>query len=256
MLNVLIPLAGSSPFFEGPEYLYPKPLIEVNGKPMIQHVIENLETIRQEKRFLFIVKLEDCQKYHLDSSLRLLTDDNCQVIKLERDTRGAACSALMAIEHIDNDEPLLIVNGDQIIERDLDRVVTHFREEDADVGVVCFPSVHPKWSFVRLDENGRIVETAEKRPLSRHAIAGFYYFKSGSDFVRAAMRSIENDTHVNGLYFIAPTINQLVLERRNMMVYHVADHEYHNFYSPQKIQEYERGHYIGRHEVEAPGLIG
>lgn len=238
MLNILIPMGGVADF-DSEEYRYPKPLIEINGKPMIELVVACLNQIKGEKRFIFIVNAADCQKYHLDNVLRLITNDCGVVIQLEKETAGAACSALMAIDHIDNNDALMISNGDHIFNYDLNRVISGFESRSVDAGSVCFDSVHPKWSFVRLDENNKIIETAEKRPLSRNAIAGLYYFKHGSDFVRAAKKTIEKDASVNGRFYVAPTLNELVLEGKNLEIHSIPSSSYHNFYSPHKLKEYE-----------------
>lgn len=238
MLNILIPMGGVSDF-DSEEYRYPKPLIEINGKPMIELVVACLDQIKGEKQFVFIVNASDCQKYHLDNVLHLITNDRGIVIQLEKETAGAACSALMAIDHIDNDDALIISNGDHIFDYDLNRVISTFESRKIDAGTVCFDSVHPKWSFVRLDESKKIIETAEKRPLSRNAIAGLYYFRRGSDFIRAAMRTIEKDASVNGRFYVAPTINELVLEGKNLEIHAIPSSVYHNFYSPHKLKEYE-----------------
>lgn len=240
MINILLPLGGMSTFFDTDEYPFPKPLIEINGKLMIEMVIENYASLREPHRFIFIVQQEDCRKYHLDDTLKLLTDGNCEIVMLGNETKGAVCSALMAIDHIDDGDRLLISNGDQYIDVDMNEIFSFFGKRDSDGGVMCFRAVHPKWSYVRLDEEGMIIETAEKRPISHNAIAGFYYFRHGSDFVRAAMRSIEKDASVNEVYYIAPTLNELVLENKRLDVYRIDTRQYYSFYSPQKIKEFEK----------------
>lgn len=239
MVNILLPMGGAT-FFNLPEYPFPKPLIEIHNKPIIQLVIENLNRIKSEKNFIFIVNSEDCREFYIDKTINLLAGESCQIIKLTGETRGAACSVLMAIEHIDNELPLIIANSDQIFENDINQAIDYFQEENFDAGVVCFDSVHPRWSYVRTDQEGYIVESAEKRPISKNAIAGFYYFKHGRDFVRAAMQSIKKDNNVNGLYYIAPAIGELVLERKKLGVYKIDVEQYHTFYTPQKIKEYEQ----------------
>lgn len=238
MLNILIPMATPDNFGKD-EFQYPKPLIELNGKPMIELVVNFLDQIDQPKRFIFVVNSSDCRKYHLDSVLRLITNDNCEIVMLDRPTKGAACTTLMAVEHICNNDSLIISNSDHIIDYDLNLIVERFQSRKIDAGTICFESVHPKWSFVRLDENDKIVETAEKRPLSRNAIAGFYYFRKGCDFVDGAMKMIEKDVNVGGKYFVAPVINELVLLNKNLEIFQIPAESYHNFYSPHKIKEYE-----------------
>lgn len=241
MLNVLIPLGASSQFFENSGAGYPKPLVEVSGKPMIQQVIENLNsTIAEPKRFIFILREEDCNRYHLDSTVRLLAGEDAVILKLQKETQGAACSALLGIELIGTDNPLIIANGDQLFDISLDSYLQQFRAEGADAGCLYFDSVHPRWSYLRI-ENGQIVEAAEKRPLSRKAIAGFYYFSSGNYFVEAAKNMIRKDAHVSGQFYISPVMNEMVLENKRLCAYSVPNAAYHTFYSPNKIEEYEKG---------------
>lgn len=239
MLNILVPLSVQSMFFESSDYPFPKPLIEIDGKPMIQHLVENLSTIAGEKRFIFVLRDEDCSRYHLDSTVRLLAGNDSIIIRLLNQTKGAACSALLAIDHIGNDEPLLIVNGDQVFDLDLNLLLTRFRTMGSDAGCLTFDSVHPRWSYVRLEGEHDIVETAEKHPISRHAIAGFYYFARGVDFVLAAQHSIRKDTSVDDVYYIAPVLNELVLLNRKLTALSIPNAAYHTFYSPKKIEEYE-----------------
>jgi dTDP-glucose pyrophosphorylase len=239
MINILMLLAGKSKFFEAPEYQFPRPLIEINGRSMVELTIDNLKGIKQEKRFIFVVNEQDCAKYHIDNVLMLATDDNCKIVRLTGETKGAACSALLATEYIDNKDRLIISNTDQIIEEDINKILDFFEKKDADGGVVCFETIHPRWSYVTVNKNDEIIEAAEKKPISKNAIAGFYYFKHGCDFVKSAMGSIEKDTNVNGAYYIAPTFNEMVLENKSLVIFRLDSNKYHSFYSPQRIREYE-----------------
>ena len=238
MINILIPLGGKSDFFNSVEYVYPRSLIEISGKTMIQRVIENYAEI-DDKHFIFVINQDDCDGYHLDSILRLLTDSKCDIVKLSGQTRGAVCSALMAVEVINNNNPLIVANGDQVIESSLADITKSFQKEKLDAAVITFQSVHPKWSYVRVDEKNKVVESAEKRPLSKNAVAGFYYFAKGKDFVTAAMQSIAKDAHINEVFYIAPVLNELVLAGKNIGHHAIESTMYHSFYSPIKIAEYE-----------------
>lgn len=240
MINLLVPMAGTSKFFA--DAPFPKPLYEVNGKLMIQYVISSLRAIAGAKRFLFVVNDVDCARFHLDDTLRLLTDDRAVVTVQQGPGKGAACSCLWCIDHIDSDDELLISNSDQLVDIDLNVALDAFRGADARAGVVTFDSVHPKWSYVSLDNEGRVTEAAEKRPISRNAIAGLYYFRHGRDFVRAACKSIRKDSNVQGLYFVAPTLNELLLEGLRVTAYKIETKHYHSFYSTEKIEHFERNY--------------
>jgi NDP-sugar pyrophosphorylase family protein len=237
MINVLIPMAGKNQYFSENDYPFPKPLVEIGNKTVIEHVISNLASIAEHVNFIFVLNSTDCRKFHLDSTLNILTDHQCKIIRLDNETRGAACSALMAVSHIANDSPLVIANADQIFEGSLRDLVSGFF--NADAGVLTFESVHPRWSYVRLGDDKLVIETAEKRPISRHAIAGFYYFRQGRYFVESAMRMIQKDSSVNGNYFIAPSLNEMILLGRKITALAVDVDHYHTLYTPQKIKEYE-----------------
>ncbi|MFN4003712.1 MAG: glycosyltransferase family 2 protein [Hylemonella sp.] len=237
MINILIPMAGKSQYFSESEYPFPKPLIEIGQKTIIEHVLQNLATVDADVQFIFVLSSADCRKFHLDSTLSIITDHKCKIVRLDSETKGAACSALMAISHIANDHPLIIANSDQLFDDSLENLIGGLR--DADAGVLTFESVHPRWSYVRLNEQGLVVETAEKRPISRNAIAGLYYFRHGRDFVAAAMRMIQKDSSVNGNFYIAPTLNEMILLGRKIRTVQVNAQRYHTFYTPQKIKEFE-----------------
>lgn len=248
MLNILLLLAGPSPFFNKEEYPFPKPLIEINGKTMIEHVLDNLNTIQEEKRFIFVINTEDCTKYHLDNIVKILTNHQCEIVYVEKKTQGAICSALLAIDLIDSNDPLIIANPDQLIDHNLNHLLLHFYEREADAGVAVFETIHPRWSYVRLNEKHEILEAAEKRTISKQAVAGFYYFSKGSDFVLASMKSIQKASHVGGVYYVAPVLNELILEGKNLIAYPLPTSRYHTFYSPQKIEEYQKNHSKSKEE--------
>ncbi len=241
-MNLVIPIASNSNFFSIEEYGYPKPLIEIMGKPMIEHVIENLTQNVQFKKIIFIVKQDECNKYHLDNTLNLLSPVKPEIIKLRSDTQGALCSVLLAVEHITSAEPLVIANADQIFDGGISQQLNKFIGSNLDAACLTFNSVHPRWSYVRLDHQNLVVETAEKRPISKHAIAGLYMYKKGSDFVSYGMASIRHGASVDGKYFISQVFNEFVLANKKVGYFQISNGQYHTFYSPQKIVEYESQH--------------
>lgn len=237
-MNLVIPIGSTSKFFPVEEYFYPQSLIEIRGKPIIQHVIENITLGTTFDKVIFLVREEDCIKYHLDKTLNLLSP-KCIVIKLRGNTMGALCSVLLAIEHIFNDSPLFISNADQIFTIRIDKKINEFMESHLDAACLTFNSVHPRWSYIRLDEKGYVVETAEKRPISQLAIAGFYMCKHGTDFIRFAMNAIRHGATTNGAFYISPVFNEFILEGKTVGHFQVPNNSYHTFYDPQKIKDYE-----------------
>lgn len=236
MINVLLPAMGTSAFFK--DAYFPKPLTEINGKTMIEMVVDDYKDL-EPKNYIFVFYDDDCKKFHIDSSVKLLSSAT-KVIKLHNQTAGALCTCLMAIDLVNDDTELIIANSDQIIDVDYRKVMEHFHEMDADAGVITFSDIHPRWSYARIEDN-EVVEVAEKRPLSKSAIAGFYYYKKGSDFVEAAKRALLKQNNLEGKYYISASINELILLGRKVGFYEIQKEQYKSFYSPAKIKEYEEG---------------
>ena len=205
-INVLIPMAGAGSRFEQAGYTFPKPLIDVNGKPMIQVVVDNLNI---DANFIYIVQKSHRSKYNLDSLLNLLTP-NCKIVEVEKITEGAACSALLAKEHINNEDPLFFANSDQFVEWNSSEFLYKMQETNVDGGIVVFKSTHPKWSFAKVDESGFVEEVAEKNPISDNATVGYYYWKHGSDFVKYAEQMINKNIRVNNEFYVCPVFNQAI----------------------------------------------
>jgi NDP-sugar pyrophosphorylase family protein len=232
-------MGGKSVFFDSAEHYFPKPLVEVQGVMMIERVLRSLDTLIADKRYLFVVNRRDDIKFYLKNVLTLLTDGRCVVVEQKGDAAGALCSCLLQIENIGLEDPLIICNSDQVIDVDYNEVLRHFESQNADAGTIVFKSVHPQWSYVALDANGTITETAEKRPISQNAIAGFYYFRRGKDFIEAAMRVVEKGVTLDEKFYISMTFNELILKNRKLVTYRIPDAAYHSFYSPQRIAQFE-----------------
>lgn len=205
-LNVLIPMAGAGSRFQQAGYTFPKPLIDVEGKPMIQVVVENLNI---EANYIYVVQKSHREKFNLDTLLNLITP-NCKIVEVDGLTEGAACTALLAKEHINNEHPLFFANSDQFVEWDSNEFFYKMNENDADGGIPTFKATHPKWSFAKLDEEGFVTEVQEKNPISDLATVGFYYWKHGSDFVKYAEEMIEQDIRVNNEFYVCPVYNNAI----------------------------------------------
>tara|TARA_R110001606_G_scaffold34013_2_gene100850 strand:- start:2667 stop:4037 length:1371 start_codon:yes stop_codon:yes gene_type:complete len=216
-LNVLIPMAGAGSRFEQAGYAFPKPLIEVKGKPMIQVVTENLNI---KANYIYIVQKAHRVKYNLDTLLNLITP-GCKIVEVDGITEGAACTALLAKEYIDNDKPLFFANSDQFVEWDSNEFMYKMNETGCDGGIVSFEATHPKWSFAKIDDEGLVTEVAEKNPISNIATVGYYWWKKGSDFVKYAEEMIEQDIRVNNEYYVCPVFNNAIAAGKEIRTFNV-----------------------------------
>ena len=216
-LNILIPMAGAGSRFEQAGYTFPKPLIDVKGRPMIQVVTDNLNI---KANFIYVVQKEHKKKYNLDTLLNLITP-GCKIVETEGVTEGAACTALLAKEFIDNNSPLFFANSDQFVEWDSNEFLYKMNETNADGGIVTFKATHPKWSFAKVNEEGLVTEVAEKNPISDLATVGYYYWKHGSDFVKYAEEMIDEDIRVNNEFYVCPVFNQAIKDSKKIRTYNI-----------------------------------
>ncbi len=217
-LNVLIPMAGAGSRFEKAGYTFPKPLIDVKGKPMIQVVVENLN---MDANYIYVVQKSHRAKYNLDTLLNLITP-GCTVVEVDGLTEGAACTALLAKDYIDNEHPLFFANSDQFVEWDSNEFMYKMQETDVDGGIVTFEATHPKWSFAKVDEQGFVTEVAEKNPISNNATVGYYYWKRGADFVKYAEQMINRDVRVNGEFYVCPVFNQAIENQKKIATFQAS----------------------------------
>jgi NDP-sugar pyrophosphorylase family protein len=218
-MKILIPMAGEGSRFAKEGYTFPKPLIDVKGKPMIQTVVENLDF---DCEYIFLVREEHIEKYSgLLDTLDRITNGNFKYVVVDRLTEGAACTALLAEEFIDTDEDLLIANSDQIVEYESKNFTLLKNLSNVDSMVFTFNAVHPKWSFVRTNSRGYITEVAEKKPISDIATCGIYWYRRGSDFVKYAKQMVKNNIRVNNEFYIAPVYNELLADGKTLIPFYV-----------------------------------
>ena len=216
-LNVLIPMAGEGSRFRDAGFTFPKPLIEINGKPMIQLVIENLNI---NAKYIFIVRKEHQEKFNIKSVLRVLKP-GCKIVEVDELTEGAACTVLLARDYIDNNNPLLLANSDQYVDWDSSKTMYNFISKDIDGGILTFDAVHPKWSYARVDKNDVVQEVAEKKVISNNATVGIYYWKKGSDFVNYADQMINKNIRVNNEFYVCPVFNEAIADKKIIKIENV-----------------------------------
>jgi HAD superfamily hydrolase (TIGR01509 family) len=216
-LNIVIPMAGAGSRFEKAGYTFPKPLIDVNGEPMIKTVIDNLNI---DAHYIFIVQKQHYEKYNLKHLLNLIAP-NCSIVPTEGLTEGAACTVLLSKHLIDNDNPLLIANSDQYVEWNSTDFMYTMENSQTDGGILTFESTHPKWSFAKLDSEGFVTEVAEKKPISNIATVGIYYWTHGNDFVKYAEQMISNNNRVNNEFYVCPVYNEAIKDNKKIRIYNI-----------------------------------
>lgn len=239
MINVIIPMSGDNLYETSSDFIYPKILTEVANKTLLEYSQKIFESLHDDKNIIYIAPEEKLNTLGLRSIIRTITDSKGEIVELQGQTKGAVCSCLMAIDKLSLDDELIISSADHYINDNLQQIINDFRRMGADAGVLTFESVHPKWSFVTVNELGAVVQAAEKRAISRTAIAGLYYFKKARDFVEVAMNLIRKDGEIDGNFYLSSCLNELVLLGKDIRCRSLKDSIYHNFYDAHAVKSFE-----------------
>lgn len=218
MLNIVVPMAGRGQRFADKGYSVPKPLIPIHGHPMTEIVIENLRPSAPH-RFIFLILREHDGRFGLADKLKQWAPGS-HVLFVDQVTQGAACTVLLARDLIDNDDPLMIANCDQYVDTSIDAYLASMAS--ADGLIMTMWADDAKWSFVRLDGQGRVTEVVEKVVISNEATVGIYNFRRGSDFCTGADTMIKEDMRVNGEFYVAPVYNYLIRDGADIRVHSIG----------------------------------
>jgi dTDP-glucose pyrophosphorylase len=230
-------MAGAGSRFAQAGYTKPKPFIDVNGKPMIVRVLENL--VYPSAHYILIARKE-----HLDAEAPLVSqiekDFNAIFIPIEKLTEGTACTVLYARKYINNLHPLLIANSDQIVDINIGDYIDDCFDRQLDGSILTFidEKRDPKWSFAQLDANHLVTEVQEKKAISEFATVGIYLYSQGQTFVNAAIDMLIARDRVNGEYYTCPTYNYAIRMGRKIGIHNIDAGAMHGMGTPEDLSSY------------------
>jgi len=183
------------------------------------------------------IRGEDIKRFRVQEIIAQIVP-NAVIIPIHSQTKGAMCTALLGTEHIDNEEELLLLAIDDFIDDDVKKFIDYFRRNQCEAGVVSFTSVHPRYSFAKLDEAGTVVEVSEKRPISKNALVSFYYFRNGQNFVSCAMNVIRKDNPIENAFYISQTLNEMILLQKKIGLYKMENDKFHPLKTDVQLAQY------------------
>lgn len=248
-MNIVIPMAGAGKRFVDAGFKEPKPFIPIQGKPMIQWVIENLYFPMFDTTFTFVVQKEHCEKFGFNFRIPEIiekcydkeTANRTNIIEIDYITEGAACTVLKARNIINTTESLLIANSDQYIDWHIPLFVKGFYITNCDGCMPVFHGTHPKWSFAELDSKGYVTRVREKEPISTYATVGIYWFKHGEDFVWAADEMINKNLRVNNEFYVCPVYNELIIPKnQKVLAFPIPTFAMHGLGTPEDLEEFKK----------------
>ena len=237
MINIVIPMAGQGSRFAKAGYKKPKPFIDVDGKPMIVRVLENLAY--PDARYILIARKEHME---IESELvaQIEKEFNAIFIPIDKLTEGTACTVLYARKYINNNEPLLIANSDQIVDMNIGNFIDDCKDRHLDGSILSFIDEYqdPKWSFAKIDEHKLVTEVKEKVVISKYATVGIYLYSQGKDFVNAAIDMIIENDRANNEFYTCPTYNYAIQDAAKIGIYNINFEQMHGIGTPDDLNLY------------------
>ncbi len=236
-MNILILAAGEThpPSVSNP---YPTWLSEIDGKILLEHQIRSLLSNHGDVLVLAF-RHADIRNWHVDDIARQIFP-RADILSIKGNTAGAACTALLTIGKIDLERELIVASATDHIDMDVSETLATFRAAGADAGVVTFDSLHPRYAFFKKDADGFVTEAAEKRPISRSASAGFYWYRKARDFFESIQSMVLKDAHVDGVFYISPALNELVLTGKRIASVNIPPDAYHPLKDQRQFESLEQ----------------
>ena len=242
-MNIVIPMMGPT-YFDDEKEGWPRLLHEVCGTSLLEFGLKQFIPIKNAKIFN-VLRRDDCLKYKIDKSIdQVLTGISYKNIVCERNTKGSLCSVLMAADFLDHDAPLLIGNIDQYINESLPSIVSKFQDEENDFNLLAFDASHPQWSFAQIDDDGFVTRVEEKLPISRHALAGIYYFKSSRDFLHFSKKCIVEASPSKDNFFVSDVFNFYIMAGRRGGVEFIDKEKYSKFTSASGLKAFSANRWL------------
>lgn len=239
-LHIIMPMAGEGSRFAKAGWTTPKPLIELRGVPLFQRAIGSVALPGVEMKYSFIVRQEHIDKQHIDQLIKAILPE-ARVFSVLKTTRGAVETCLVAEDAIYDEDAIVVMDCDlefrSVGYNELVGRALSVSAEEADGGaLVSFESNNPRYSYAQVDDQGRVLRTAEKEPISNHALCGAYFFGSGKDFKRLANQLLEDGTHGKAEFYVSLLYNYLLAEGKVVRL--APMEEYYSYGTPEELKRY------------------
>lgn len=236
MINIVIPMAGAGSRFSVAGYDLPKPFIDVNGKMMIEHVLDGIQI--PDATYTLIIQ-RAFQAEHGDKLDLLARKYGVRFVAVEKLTQGASCTALAAHELINNDDMVVFADSDNFFDNAAFRnFIADAKTRNLDGSLLTFNTNEPCFSFAETDSDGFVIRTAEKDPISNHAITGVYLFAHGRDFVRCAINMMIYGDRAKNEYYMSNVYNWAIKSGLKIGVFDIKKSDWACVGTPQQLTEY------------------
>tara|TARA_B100001057_G_C22797164_1_gene930102 strand:- start:469 stop:1203 length:735 start_codon:yes stop_codon:yes gene_type:complete len=221
MINVVVPMAGRGQRFLDKGISTPKPLIEIDSKPFIEHVIDSVSF--EKANFYFLIR----EKHLIENNFNKIFKKKkikYKIIPVNKDTEGAACTVLLGTKEMNNDFPLIVKDCDQIMNWSKKNFQEFINRKKIDGALVTVPTKNPGFSYVELlDDMSTVSRTREKEIVSSFGNTGCYYFSKTQEYEYYANLMIKKNIRVKNEFYISQVYNEYILDNKKIIHYPIAE---------------------------------
>ena len=237
-------MSGFGERFRKAGYDVPKPLIEVEGKPIIHHV---MDLFPGETNFIFICNEDHLNhpNYYLEKNLL----DYCptgKIVGIEPHKLGPVSAVLQAIQEIDLGLPTIVNYCDFTCYWDWKHFRNFVTEAQCDGAIPAYKGFHPhslgttNYAYMK-ESGGWVQDIQEKLPftdnrMAEYASSGTYYFSSGQLMKDAFTSCITQNLHVNGEFYVSLAYKALIAKQKKIAVYPLQ--HFMQWGTPEDLSEY------------------
>lgn len=235
-----MPMAGEGSRFLKEGWNTPKPLIELNGKTLFQRAIGSVHINETQMKYSFIVRKEHIDKYGIDKRIKELLPE-ANIFYVEKTTRGAVETCLIAREAIDKEDAIVVMDCDLEFKSKAytDGIIDILSRRTDDVNggmLVSFNSNLPKYSYAEIDNNNKVLRTAEKEVISNHALCGAYFFSKSESFLSAADKLLNEANFSKPEFYVSLLYNYLLNDGETVTLAEME--EYYSYGTPDELKRF------------------
>lgn len=239
-LHIVMPMAGEGSRFLKEGWTTPKPLILLHDKPLFMHAINSVKIDGVKMKYSFILRSEHIKNYKLDESIREILPQS-HIFSVEKTTRGAVETCLVAEEAIADDDAVIVMDCDlEFKSNSFEEVIKAALSQsvNATIGgaLVSFSSDSPKYSYAEVNEKGVVIRTAEKEVISNHALCGAYFFGSGMRFKEVAHELLNEPEFKKPEFYVSLLYNYLLRDGETVLLSEME--EYYSYGTPEELKRY------------------
>lgn len=227
-MQIIIPMSGIGKRFLEAGYRDPKPLIEVDGYPMIKHVVD---LFPNEENIIFI-----CNQKHLEETnmreILLKIKPNCKIYSVpNEDRKGPVHAVSLIFNNIKDDDEVIISYCDYGTVWNYQEFLKDTRERNCHGAIACYKGFHPhmlgsdNYAFVK-EKDRYMIEIKEKEPftdnrMNEYASNGTYYFQNGKIMKKYFSELMDKKIEIKGEYYVSMVYNLLVNDGLKVNIFEI-----------------------------------